>query len=98
MLKLQRKNLEGVEGDALVDLLRPRAVYFCEERQEARRRAGAMCDWRPGLRAALLALRSGLMFTECSASEQYNNDPRFIALRANEGYMQATCGSPLQRA
>ena len=98
LLKLQRKNLEGVEGDALVDLLRPRAVYFCEERQEARRRAGAMCDWRPGLRAALLALRSGLMFTECSASEQYNNDPRFIALRGNEGYMQATCGSPLQRA
>lgn len=98
LLKLERKNLEGVEGDALVERLRPRAVYSCVERQETNRRAGRLSDWRPGLRASLLARRSGVMFYERSTSEQYNNDPRFIALRANEGYMQATCGSPLQRA
>ena len=98
LLKLERKNLEGVEGDALVERLRPRAVYSCVERQEARRRAGAMCDWRPGLRAALLARRSGLMFTELRASEQYNNSHPFIALRVNEGLLQATRGTPLQRA
>ena len=97
MLELEKQKFEGVEGDALVDLLRPRAVYFCVERQEANRRAGAMSDWRPGLRAALLALRSGLMFTERSASEQYNNSRRFLALRGNEGLLQATGKKPHQR-
>ena len=97
LLKLEREKLEGVEGEALVDLLRPRAVYFCEERQEAARRAGAMSDWRPGLRAALLARRSGLIFTERSTSEQYNNSRRFLALRGNEGHLQATGKKPYQR-
>ena len=86
-----------MEDADLEDLLRPRAVYFREERQETGRRAGAMGDWRPGFRASLLARRSGLMFTERSASEQYNNSRRFLALRGNEGLLQATGKKPHQR-
>ena len=96
--ELEKQNLEGVEDADLEDLLRPRAVFFCEERQETGRRAGAMSDWRPGQRACLLAKRSGVMFYERSTSEQYNNSRPFIALRGNEGLLQATGGTPLQRA
>ena len=95
--KLEKEKLEGVEGDALVNMLRPRAVYFCVERQETGRRVGAMSDWRPAHRARLLARRSGLMFTERSASAQYNNSHRFLALRGNEGLLQATGKKPHQR-
>lgn len=75
----------------------PRAVYFCVERQETGRLCGLMVDWRPGQRAALLARRSGVMFCDRSASEQYNNSRRFLALRANEGLLQATGKKPHQR-
>ena len=49
LLDLEKENLKGVEGDALVEL--PAGGRFiCEGRQETGRRVGAMSDWRPGLR------------------------------------------------